>query len=99
MQIDPPPSESLPAAPRPPRPVVSPVLAALRRHTQEHHVRLERRLDLLDAALSLSRYRALLLGLHGFYLPIEALVEGSAAAPGLGDRRKQPLLAADLQVL
>ena len=47
------------------------ILQRLREQTQASHKRLESRLDLLERALSLDLYRALLMRFYGFYLPFE----------------------------
>lgn len=81
-----------------PRPAaVPPVLAALRRHTAPLHDQLDRRLALMDPAVTRDRCRAVLLGMHGFYLPLEPLLERHLGP--LGGRRKLPLLQTDLRAL
>lgn len=75
--------------------------AQLRRATAALHEELEATLDLLDASLSLERYRAVLGVLHGFYAPLEAiqaeLARGFAPDAPLRDRSR--LLARDLAAL
>jgi heme oxygenase len=63
----------------------SPVHAQLRAATAELHAQLESQLDLLGAALSMSRYRRVLEVFLGFYSPVEAQLRLLApAAPPLG---------------
>lgn len=52
------------------------ILQRLREQTQENHKRLEIRLDLLQAALSMDRYRMLLARFYGFYVPVETTLAG-----------------------
>ena len=60
---------------------VSPIRARLRETTSAQHRELEERLDLLNPALSLARYRRILEAFYGFYRPLEtALAETLAGA-------------------
>ena len=51
------------------------ILQHLREQTQAHHKRLEFRLDLLPATLSLERYCTLLKRFYNFYAPVEMHLE------------------------
>lgn len=79
------------------------ILQRLREETHENHKRLESRLDLLQRALSLERYRDLLARFYGFYGPIEPLLDGLCRerlpALEMEKRRKSPLLEQDLERL
>ncbi len=72
----------------------------LREHTRAMHDRVERRLDLLRPDLTRLEYLHTLQRLYGFYHPLEArllaLKEWSALGMTLEERRKVPLLEADL---
>ena len=77
-------------------------MRALRRHTAQHHERLDARLDIGARLVSLDAYRDLLERLHGFYDPLEErLAPWAETVPGLEfrARRKTPLLVADLHAL
>lgn len=79
------------------------ILQRLREQTHESHKRLEVRLDLLHAALSLDRYRRLLARFYGFYVPVETSLAGLCQnnVPDLQftQRRKVHLLVQDLEAL
>ncbi len=79
------------------------ILDRLRDETRDLHERVEHRLPLLDADLTLERYRATLLALHALHAPLERRL---AAVPGLdrggldlAGRRRAGRLAADLRTL
>lgn len=75
--------------------------ATLRASTHEQHLRLEARLDLLDAALPLPRYRRLLEALHGYHAPLERRLDREVRAQGIGIelRPRLALLTRDLAAL
>jgi heme oxygenase len=79
------------------------ILASLREQTRAEHDAAERELGLVDATLSLPRYRRRLEQFWGFYAPLEARLEACECAgplDGLRARhRKSGWLAADLQAL
>lgn len=79
------------------------ILQRLRAETQENHKRLESRLDLLERALSLERYRELVARFYGFYVPMESCLEAICreALPQVeySQRRKLPWLVQDLERL
>ena len=80
------------------------ILDRLRDATRDLHERVERRLPVLDPALTLGRYRDTLVALHAVYRPLErrlAAVPGLDAVHGLdlAARWKTPLLARDLRAL
>ena len=79
------------------------ILQRLREHTHENHKRLEARLDLLHAALSLDAYRALLARFYGFYVPVETclaeMCQNSALDVQFPQRRKAHFLVQDLEIL
>lgn len=79
------------------------ILDRLRAETRDLHERVEHRLPLLDARLTLAGYRATLQALHGLHAPLERRL---AAVPGLercgldlARRWRAPRLAADLRAL
>jgi heme oxygenase len=77
-------------------------MASLRRLTAEDHVRLDRRFDLAARLRTHGTYRQTVERLLGFYTPLEQRlgpVAGSLAGVGYDERRKAPLLAADLKAL
>jgi heme oxygenase len=81
------------------REAASPVRTQLKRATADLHRRLEAKLDLLDADLSLSRYRRILECFFGFYAPIEAgVARGASAGPmkALPLRARTGLIERDL---
>jgi heme oxygenase len=84
------------------RPAPSPLHVRLRRETAPQHETLERRLDLLEPALSLHRYRLVLESFHGFYAAVESeLPRLVATTPSLGFplRARTELLERDLLAL
>lgn len=71
----------------------------LRTETAARHLQLERRLDILDPQLCMSRYRRILAGFLGFYLPIEQGLRALGPVspePGIEPPERAALLAADL---
>jgi len=77
---------------------VTPVLARLRAETRPEHDAIETALELMSDTLTVAGYRCTLERFHGFYRPLEA---GLRAVGGLDltERRKTPLLEADLRAL
>jgi heme oxygenase len=79
------------------------ILQRLRDETQETHKRLEIRLDLLQTALSLDRYRGLLARFYGFYVPVETslerLFQNKMPELQFPQRRKVNYLFQDLEAL
>jgi len=76
-----------------------PVRQQLKRATGDLHRRLETELRLLDAALSLDRYRRILECFFGFYAPVEAgiaRVASTGPALGLPLRERAALIESDL---
>ncbi len=70
--------------------------------TQAHHARAEASLPLMDEGLTVDRYRQMLARLLGFYAPLEQRLAGADwSRIGLdpAQRRKSPLLVADLRAL
>ncbi|WP_157467760.1 biliverdin-producing heme oxygenase [Frankia sp. QA3] len=79
-------------------------MAVLRQRTAAAHTRLENALELLSPDLSVSRYRDVLMRMHGFYAALEPRLDEMLTGPGspLPDwpsRRKVPLLRRDLRLL
>jgi heme oxygenase len=77
-------------------------MASLRRMTADDHARLERRFDLAARLRTPDAYRRTLERLLGFYGPLEERlgpVARSLAGARYDERRKAPLLAADLAAL
>jgi len=81
----------------------APLLERLRSETRPHHDAIEATLDLTSEALDRDAYRRTLKRFHGFYRPIEAglWAVGGWVERGLDitERRKTPLLEADLRAL
>ena len=81
----------------------APLLERLRSETRPHHDAIEATLDLTSEALDRDAYRRTLERFHGFYRPIEAglWAVGGWVERGLDitERRKTPLLEADLRAL
>lgn len=79
------------------------LLAALRAHTHDQHIRLENQQNWQSADFDLARYRDLLARFYGWYAPMEARLARAADWEALGydfeARRKTPLLADDLRAL
>jgi heme oxygenase len=76
-----------------------PIGAELRAATEAAHRQLEERMSLLDAGLTLARYRGYLERFHGLYRPLEARLDRlpfADAGLSLAPRRKVPMLEADL---
>lgn len=71
----------------------------LREETRAVHTRLELALPLLDGALTLAEYRAIVEGFYGFYAPIERALSHLNDASALCLRPKLPSLRADLRSL
>ncbi|MFO1500637.1 MAG: biliverdin-producing heme oxygenase [Verrucomicrobiota bacterium] len=82
---------------------IAPLLLRLRKETRPQHAALERVLGLLDKALSLGTYRQRLEQFYGFYRPVEghlgALGDWRKRGLDVQERRKVPLLEADLRAL
>ncbi|MCM3882557.1 biliverdin-producing heme oxygenase [Frankia sp. R82] len=83
---------------------IADVMFVLRRRTAAAHTRLESALRLTDHDLSVSRYRDVLMRMHGFYDLLEprldAMFGGSGSPlPDWPSRRKTPMLRHDLAVL
>lgn len=74
------------------------ILHRLKNETESHHRRVEKRFQILDPQLTLTRYREWLVRLYGYYDPLECLVEPWCAEIAIDwpERRKTPLLAQDL---
>ncbi|WP_261567368.1 biliverdin-producing heme oxygenase [Frankia gtarii] len=75
------------------------VMAVLRQRTAEVHTRLENALELLSPDLSVSRYRDVLMRMHGFYDALEPrlderLTGAGSPLPDWPSRRKVPAAAA-----
>ncbi|KJE22424.1 heme oxygenase [Frankia torreyi] len=80
------------------------VMAVLRRSTAAAHTRLESALELLSPDLSVSRYRDVLMRMHGYYDALEPrldemLTGAGSPLPDWPSRRKVPLLRHDLRLL
>jgi heme oxygenase len=77
-------------------------MASLRRLTADDHARLERRFGVAARLRTSDAYRGTVERLLGFYGPMEQRLgpfARSLAGVGYDERRKAPLLAADLQAL
>ena len=81
----------------------APLLTRLRTETHAEHTALDNALDLTGHALTIDRYRRTLERFYGYYRPLEASLDTVSgwAERGLdlAERRKTPLLAADLLAL
>jgi len=79
------------------------VLEVMRDRTRETHARLEARLLLLDPALDMARYRAVLAAFYGYHASLEPRLWSVPGLERLGlhaaERRKAPLLERDLLLL
>lgn len=76
-----------------------PIGAELRAATERAHRQLEERMSLLDAGLTLARYRGYLERFYGLYRPLEARLDRlpfADAGLSLAPRHKVPMLEADL---
>lgn len=87
-----------------PVPDTADVMFVLRRRTATAHTRLESVLQLTGHDLSVSRYRDVLMRMHGFYDLLEPRLDAMLDVPGSPvpdwpSRRKTPLLRRDLAVL
>jgi heme oxygenase len=80
-----------------------PLLSRLRTETRDQHDAIEQTLRLMDDDLTAEAYRRRLAQFYGFYKPVEArILDGRgalAAALAVQERRKTPLLEADLKAL
>jgi heme oxygenase len=77
-------------------------MASLRRMTADDHARLERRFDVATRLRTHGAYRQTVERLMGFYTPLEqrlAPIARSLTGVRFDERRKAPLLAADLDAL
>ena len=81
----------------------APILIRLREETRSEHNAIEAVLGLMSASLTLDTYRHTLERFYGFYRPVEEAVHALGGWDGrgldLGERRKTPLLEADLRAL
>ncbi len=80
-------------------PTRPPILERLREQTRDCHDRLERRLDLLDEALSAPRYAALLVRFHALWQGLEPRFASLLDQAFWTPRRRLPWLDADLAAL
>lgn len=78
---------------------MSDVLTRLRDATADLHRSVEAAMPLLDPGIDRPTYRAYLGRLLGFYEPVEAALDRHPPAPDWPERRKVPLLKADLRAL
>lgn len=80
----------------------SPVLQALRAHTAESHIALEKRLPFFADTLDSCVFLQLMQAYHGFYAPLEYALRTSAVFPAdfeLQPRLKTATLADDLRAM
>ncbi len=79
------------------------IMLQLRERTRVHHDRMEANVDIRKRCQSVENYRRLLEKFYGFYAPIEATLEsrsdGELSGFNFEQRRKVPLLRADLRAL